>query len=123
MGEVVHEFSLASVLLKQVETIRRQEGAERVLGVRVSVGEFSGVEPDLFQEAFESLVAESALGEVDLQLNRVPLQSRCDDCDRAFAVERFRFQCPDCQSRRLTITGGQELVLESVTVEQGASSS
>ena len=35
-----------------------------------------------------------------------------------FAIKRFHFECPQCNSRDLEIVRGEELVLESITVEQ-----
>ena len=114
----MHEFSLVNMLLDQVDTLRREQDADRVVSIRVSVGEFSGVEPDLFREAYRMLIEETPMRGAELQMNRVPLESRCDECGRDFVVERIRFACPDCNSHNVTILRGQELVLESVTLEQ-----
>jgi len=114
----MHEFSLVQTLLRQIDAIRCEQAAERVTAVRVSVGEFSGVEPDLFRDAFEILTAETPMREAELQMNRVTLECECHECSKLFGVERFRFECPKCKSRNVTIVRGQELVLESVTVEQ-----
>ena len=114
----MHEFSLVNMLLEQVDTLRREHTAERVASIRVSVGEFSGVEPGLFREAYEMLIEETPMRGAELQMNRVPLEGHCDDCGRDFVVERFRFACPDCSSQSVTVLRGQELVLESVALEQ-----
>lgn len=114
----MHEFSLVRNLLRQVDTLRREQKAERVVSIRVSVGEFSGVEPELFRDAYELLIEETPMQGAELQMTCVPLESRCDCCGWDFAVERFRFECPKCNSRDVTIISGEGLVLESVTVEQ-----
>ena len=114
----MHEFSLVQSLLGQVGALRRDQQAERVVTVRVSVGEFSGVEPELFRAAYEMLIEDTPLRGAELQLNRVPLEAHCNHCEREFAVARFRFVCPECNSRDLEILRGEDLVLESITVEQ-----
>ena len=117
----MHERSLVHALLCQVETLMRQQQADRVLNVHVSVGEFSGVEPDLFRSAFEDVVIDSPLRGAQLNLRQVPLQARCDRCARKFLVARFCFECPACQSKQVTILRGEDLMLESVTLEQAVS--
>ena len=114
----MHEFSLVQGLLEQVDVLRREQQAERVVSIHVSVGEFSGVEPELFREAYQTLIEETPLRGAELQMNCVPLESRCDECGHDFAVERFRFECPKCESTAVTVVSGEGLVLESVTVEQ-----
>lgn len=118
----MHEFSLVQTLLEQVDTLRREQAAERVVSICVSVGEFAGVEPELLRSAYQMLVEETPMRGAELQMNRIPLQSRCDNCGCDFTVERFRFECPQCNNRNVTIVRGQDLVLESVTIEQSEKS-
>lgn len=114
----MHERALVKGLLEQVDALRRERDAERVVSIRVSVGEFSGVELDLFRYAYQELVGSTPLFGAELELERVPLRARCASCGRDFAVERFRFECPDCQGRDVTVVSGQELVLESIAIEE-----
>ena len=52
----MHEFALCELLLRQVETLQKEQNADRVTGVRVKVGEFSGVEPELLQQAGDYVI-------------------------------------------------------------------
>lgn len=113
----MHERSLVQDLLRQVERLMREHGARRLLKVSVSAGEFSGVEPELLRLAFEELAPESAARGAVLELAEVPLEARCGECDHLFRVRRFRFQCPQCRGRQVTVVRGEGLVLESVTLE------
>lgn len=115
----MHEMSLVQALLEQVEILMREKSADRVSLIRVGVGEFSGVEPDLFRSAFELLVETTPLRGATLHMESVPLESRCARCGREFAIEKFCFQCPACASRDLKILRGEDLILDSVTLEQG----
>jgi hydrogenase nickel incorporation protein HypA/HybF len=114
----MHEQSLAQALARDVARLLAEHGANRAASVRVTVGEFSGVEPALLQGAFEELARGAGWGETGLELNVVPLEARCDACDRRFLVPRFRFQCPACGHARTSVVRGEDLMLESVTMEQ-----
>ena len=113
----MHEYSLARVLLHQVEQIVRREGATRVLSVRVTMGEFSGVDADLLQLAFEQVAGQSSYASAELLIEKVALEARCEDCLNEFVVERFRFVCPKCASGRARVIRGEEMMLERVVLE------
>ena len=114
----MHEYSLVRALLEQVETLMHEHDADQVVSIRVRVGEFSGVEPELFRSAYDLFVDTTLACGAQLHMETTPLECRCDDCGHEFAVEQFCFQRPQCESRSLTILRGEELVLESVTMEQ-----
>lgn len=113
----MHETSLVRSLLKQVERVVVEHNAGRVLSVRLSIGEFSGVEPDLIRCAFDDLVQNTSMNGAALIVTRVPLEAQCNSCEHSFHVERFRFECPMCRQKEITIVRGEELLLESVTLE------
>jgi len=113
----MHEASLMRTLIRQVAAIAEQHAAARVVEVSVSVGEFSGVEPELLRIAFQRQIEGTPLGGAELGLARVPLEGVCEQCHREFAIEGFCFVCPHCESSRVTVVRGEEMVLESVVFE------
>lgn len=112
----MHEYSVATRLLREVEQLAARERG-RVTRVKVSVGEFSGVDPHLLQSAFEDLVERSGREPIVWQAETVPLEATCESCRHRFPVVAFRFQCPRCHSGRTQVLRGEELVLESVVLE------
>jgi hydrogenase nickel incorporation protein HypA/HybF len=113
----VHERSLAQALWAQAESLRREHRAARVLAVHVAVGELAGVEPELLRSAFDLLVASSGAAGTQIEMERVPLEARCDDCGVEFPVHRFHFLCPACGSKGVTVLRGEHLILQAVTLE------
>jgi hydrogenase nickel incorporation protein HypA/HybF len=114
----MHERSLVKALLRQVEDVAASHPGSRVRSIRVQLGELSGVEPELFAYAFEDLVAHSPLVGAVLNLEQAALAGVCNECGEEFQIERFRFQCIRCGSSRVTLRGGEEMLLESVTLEE-----
>jgi hydrogenase nickel incorporation protein HypA/HybF len=113
----MHEASLVQSLLDQVQTLMRDHQAQRVQTIQLSVGEFSGVEPELLLAAYDVMVEDTPMRGARLKLCTIPLRAECQDCGEVFAVLQHRFQCPACDSSRTRITQGDELVLDSVTME------
>jgi hydrogenase nickel incorporation protein HypA/HybF len=114
----MHERSLVRALLRQVEKIADENASGRVVAIHVRIGEFSGVEPDLLAGAYDDLVQETRLQGAALELQKTPLQAVCDQCGDRFRIERFNFQCGKCGSLSLALSGGEEMLLESVTMEE-----
>ena len=113
----MHETGLVQDLLRQVTDIMQREQGSRVTSIRVRVGEFAGVEPELFRSAYETLAPHALPGAARLELEVVPLRARCTHCDVNFEVHDYRFECPDCQHTEVHVIQGDQLVLENVTLE------
>jgi hydrogenase nickel incorporation protein HypA/HybF len=113
----VHELSLAQAVWEQAERVCRQHGGGRVVTLRVGVGDLSGVEPDLLRSAFDLLVETGRTGAARLELERSPLEARCESWSATFPVERFQFICPECGGPRLTVLQGEHVTLQQVTLE------
>jgi hydrogenase nickel incorporation protein HypA/HybF len=114
----MHERSLVRALLRQVQQVADENSASRVLSIRVRIGEFSGVEPELVASAYIELVRETCLNDACLEVERTPLEAVCDQCGYNFRIEQFSFHCARCGSLHLTLSGGEELLLDSVTMEE-----
>lgn len=114
----MHERSLVRALLRQVEKLATEYPASRVVQVRVRVGEFSGVEPELLATAYDDLVTSTPVRGAKLTMERVPLQAKCDNCGHLFRIEQFEFHCTGCGSCQVSVQGGEELLLESVVMEE-----
>lgn len=113
----MHERSIVRQLLLQIEKLMNVHNAQHVSTVRVSVGDFSGVEPMLLRSAFDEMAECSRVCGAELIVDTVRLEATCDSCGCEFIVEQFRFRCPACGGRGVTILRGEELMLE--TVEMG----
>jgi hydrogenase nickel incorporation protein HypA/HybF len=114
----MHERSLVRALLRQVESLAAEHADSRVVSVRVRIGEFSGVEPELMVSAYEDLVETTSLRGAALLLERVPLEAECQQCGHRFPIRRYDFQCDRCGSLRLSLRGGEELLIDTVTFEE-----
>jgi hydrogenase nickel incorporation protein HypA/HybF len=114
----MHERSLVKSLIRQVKDLSREHAGDHVLSIHVRIGEFSGVDADLLSAAYEELAQGTPLSSGQLEIQKVPLEAVCQQCGHQFRVERFRFECDKCGSRRLELRGGEELLLESVTFEE-----
>ncbi len=112
----MHEYALVQDLVGQVESLARRRGAAAVHRVVVSIGELSGVDPELFRTAYDTFRAGTICAPAPLELRAVAARWSCP----ASAPETPRgaiLTCPGCALPARLAPGGDELRLETIEME------
>jgi hydrogenase nickel incorporation protein HypA/HybF len=112
----MHEASLVASLLRQVEALVAQNGGGLVKEIRVSIGPLAGVEPRLFEEAFQRLRTGSVADSSTLAVDHIPLSARCRGCSVEYQSDELTFVCPECGGRNVDVTSGDAVILESFLI-------
>lgn len=107
----MHERSVVSALLRQVREAASPACPASVGLVELAIGPLSGVDPLLMTEAFDDMKDENGFSNAALSLKETELRGYCNHCQYAFAIERFVFRCPACESSEVQVTSGDELQL------------
>jgi len=102
--------------VRRVEAEVASRGATAVHGLRVSLGERSGVEPELFRTAYETFRAGTACERAELALEIVPARWACPRCGAAVAPGA-PLRCAPCGAPARLAEGGDALILESIDME------
>jgi hydrogenase nickel incorporation protein HypA/HybF len=112
----MHEYSLVEALVSRVEAEARRRGALRVHRLAVRVGELSGVDPELFQTAYDTFRAGTICAEVPLALTRVGASWSCPRCERPIAKGAV-LRCGACDLPARLDPGSDALTLDSIEME------
>ena len=107
----MHELGLCSSI---VEAIERRAGERPVARVTVQVGRLHHVHPEAFDQSFAVAAMGTVCQDAAAELVLLPVRARCDTCDTAWAGDELPVVCPACGGVDLTLTGGDELLLESI---------
>ncbi len=113
----MHEASLAGGVLKLVEDSARREGFARVTLLRLEAGQLSGVEPRALRFALESLAPGTLLAGAAIEIEEPPGEAWCMRCCKTVAIAQRGDDCPDCGGHQLQPTGGTELRVIDLMVE------
>jgi len=111
----VHEYGIASSLLRMAEAHVRKHDAARVVRLEVRIGELSGVEVPLLETAWSLVRERSVCAGVDLDVRRVPARWACPRCE-APLPPGARLSCPAC-GVPAKLTAGGELFLDRIEME------
>ena len=112
----MHEYSLVEALITRVEVEARQRGALKVHGLSVRVGELAGVDPGLFQTAYDTFREGTVCAGAALTLRRVPARWSCPTC-RAAIPPGQPLRCPACAEPARLDDGGDALTLDGIELE------
>lgn len=113
----MHEMSLALSIVEQTREAAAAEGAVRVLEVEIEVGSLSGVLADSLRFCLEATGAAGGLAATIFRVIEVQAAGSCQSCGAGFAAESFQVSCPACGSDNVAMSGGRELKIRSLTIE------
>ncbi|MEU6786655.1 hydrogenase maturation nickel metallochaperone HypA [Nonomuraea angiospora] len=108
----MHEIGMCEGL---VELIEQQAGGRAVATARVRVGARHAVVDEAFGQAFTLAAAGTTVQDAVVELIITPMTVGCRNCgEHSESVDTLAV-CPGCGDDGVDISGGEELVLESLT--------
>ncbi len=113
----MHEMSIAQSALDIILQESQNHKVNRVISVALKVGELSAVETESLRFCFELLTKGTLAEGARLDIERVEVTCRCQDCGSNFTVQDLMFSCPSCKSNRVEMLSGRELSVESFEAE------
>ena len=114
----MHELAVAQSIVDAVEARAAECNATRVKGVRLKIGEASGIVTDSLTFCFEMLASlDPTLEGAQLLVDTMPHRARCRHCAKEFSVINFVAQCPTCQEWSNEIVSGTELQILDMEIE------
>jgi len=112
----MHEFGLAEGVL---DTVRQRAAGRPVRRVKVRAGIRHGVDEESMAQAFSFVAAGTEADGAALDLVTVPVRVTCRACGEARDTYDVLAVCISCGADTVDLTGGDELVLESLEYTAG----
>lgn len=111
----MHEYSLVSALVDQVEGQARPYPGARVRRVHLVIGELAGVDPELLATAFETFRAHTVCAEAELAIDRRAACWSCPSCGTVL-TPGAELRCAPCATPA-RLTAGDEITLQRIELE------
>ena len=111
----MHEYSVGQALLERIEAEARARGAVAVHRVRLTIGDQSGIEPELLASAFDILRERTICATAILDIDRTPAVWACSGCGAAIEPGGA-LRCPRCAAPARLVSG-DEIVLAQLELE------
>ena len=113
----MHELVIVEGILDTVIPEVRKYNVEKILSIRLKIGELSGVVPGCIHEYF-GIAAKGTIAEgAKIIIETAPIRIRCRDCGFEGEISKGTYACPRCGSPGFRIISGREYFVESVEAE------
>jgi hydrogenase nickel incorporation protein HypA/HybF len=125
----MHELSVSSAI---VDTVIRHARGRKVGVVHLRVGTLRQVVPESLDFYFGIVSRDTICADADLDLELIAALMRCRECDHEWdpapepthegdpAALLPRFRCPACDAAGAEVLAGDELLVDSIDVEEPA---
>ena len=113
----MHELAITQSMIDLIDREAKDKGFQKVLAIRLRVGEYSGLVPECLLEFFPIAAKGSIAEGAELEIQSLPAAFRCLDCGYEGPVERKAACCPTCGSTAIRMTAGREFCVDSLKVE------
>lgn len=114
----MHELSIAKGILNTVNSAIADQNIKAVKLINLSMGGMLDYEADWIARYIRELGADTPLREVNVHINKLPITFECRNCGQTFSFKRDgEAVCPHCESTEYDLTGGRELFIENIEVE------
>jgi hydrogenase nickel incorporation protein HypA/HybF len=111
----MHEYSIVSALVDQVEAQARPYPGVKVLRVHVAIGELAGVEIELLATAFSTFRATTVCANAELAIEARPAIWCCPKCKTVIPRGAI-LRCTPCEAPA-KLTSGDEILLQRIEME------
>jgi hydrogenase nickel incorporation protein HypA/HybF len=114
----MHELSILEGMIQGIQEEALAAGFARVVQVRLEVGKLSGAEVEALRFAFEAVSQDTLAEGASLDILELPGTGLCQDCGAQVEIEARFDLCPACGEGFVTVTGGTELRIKDIDVEE-----
>jgi hydrogenase nickel incorporation protein HypA/HybF len=111
----MHELAIADCV---VDIAIRHARGRRVTRVELRVGHLRQVVPDALSFAFDLVAQDTVVEDAELVIEEVPATVHCSKCGTDAMLTAFPACCPSCGTLDVDVTGGEELLVDSLELEE-----
>lgn len=114
----MHEIGIAGSILDAVRAEAARHLNARPIRAGVRIGELSGVNPEALQFCFKTLVNDTDLQHLELNIEVCTRRHYCSVCQTEFSVLGYDFCCPTCGRESAKFISGDQLEFAYLEVEE-----
>lgn len=115
----MHELAVTEGILKVVLRHAAANGAARVVGIGLRIGELSDLADEWLQRYFDYLSRDTIAAGARIRVEKIPVVFRCETCGNDFRVrlnEMKDVACPVCGPGKAILVSGREFTVQQIEV-------
>ncbi len=110
----MHEASIVNNIIDLVQESVPPGELYLLDAIWIRMGKMCNVLPGALEFCFRAFIEHTPLEHLKLIIEEMDLNISCSECTHKFESSDFIFNCPQCGSSSLEITGGNELMISKL---------
>lgn len=111
----MHELSIVTYVIKQVEELAKENELTKVNSVTLEFGEVSGIVPEYLVDCWNWYAKKTPLIEgAQLITETIPAITLCDSCRKTYPTLEYGKICPYCGSGNTWLQQGSEMIIKQI---------
>ncbi len=115
----MHELAVTEGIVKVALKYAEQSNAQKVVGIRLRIGEMSHILEDMLVKMFHHLSRGTIMEGAQVTIEWTPVVLQCADCKEMYPIkikELADCECPACRGKNFSLVSGREFYIESIEV-------
>lgn len=112
----MHEMSIAQSIVDIALEEARKANAQSIKRIGVQVGALSCVDTHALDFGFRAVAVGTTAEDANLEIETVPATAFCFSCEATVELKHKGAACPNCSSRKLVVTQGEDLRVKDLEV-------
>jgi len=112
----MHELGIVMEIVRVVDDLAKEQGITSVDAIVLQIGELSPVVPKYIEECYPAAVDGTFMENTKLEIEIMPGNGICKDCDTVFNVLKSNGTCPNCQSKNFETLSGRDFFIKEIRV-------
>lgn len=114
-GHILHELSIVTYAMKQVEEIAVKNDLTKIDSVTLEFGEVSGIVPEYLVDCWDWYAKKEPLFHGSrLICETIPAITYCEGCKTTYPTVEFGKTCPHCGSGDTWLQQGTEINIKQI---------
>ncbi|NLL03464.1 MAG: hydrogenase maturation nickel metallochaperone HypA [Clostridiales bacterium] len=110
----MHELGVVIEVVKTVENFARENNIKEIQSLVLQIGELSSMIPEYVEACYPAAVDGTMLEDTKLEIEVLPGNALCKECNTTFNVLKNEGVCPNCKAKNLELLSGQEFLIKEI---------
>lgn len=110
----MHELGVVIEIVKTIEKVAVEQQLTEIEKLVLQIGELSSMIPKYIESCFPAAVDGTILENTELEIEIIPGNALCKDCQKVFNIIKNNGECPNCKSKAMELLSGKEFNIKEI---------